>query len=329
MRTDVKSNQITWLKVLGLLLLIVLLVRVDFQLVLQTLSEVDLVLLGLSIVLILPLIFIKALRWWAILHAQTIEMSILQAYLAYFSSLFLGFLTPGRLGEFSRVFYVREVDEVSTGVALSSVLADRLFDLFALLFVGGAGLLSFRTREFQISTFLIALGLITLPLILFLYDRSFLWVKQLGVRVGNLGRRIFSKDGFLMGVRSGLRQLNRSQFLLSIILTGIAYTVFFSQCYLIGLALNIRVGYAAIAYAIALGSLITLVPISISGLGTREAVITAYLALVGVSPVASISFSLLVFFTFYIVGGLFGAIAWWLKPINLKLEPTPSESTEQ
>jgi uncharacterized protein (TIRG00374 family) len=227
------------------------------------------------------------------------------------------------------VFYVREGNDVPTGVALSSVLADRLFDLYALLFVGGAGLLSIQTREFQIHIFLITLGLITVPLILFLNDRTFLWVQQLGTRVGDLGRKIFSDDGLLIGVRVGLRQLDASQFLLSIILTGIAYTVFFSQCYLLGLALSIRVGYVPIAYAIALGSLITLVPISISGLGTREAVITAYLAIVGVSPEASISFSLLVFFTFYIVGGFFGAIAWWLKPISIKLEPAPTETADQ
>jgi uncharacterized protein (TIRG00374 family) len=323
------SNQRTWLRVLGLILLIVLFLRVDIKLVLQTLSEVDLVLLGLSIILIFPLIFLKAVRWRAILHSQTISMSLSEANQAYFSSLFLGFLTPGRLGEFARVFYVREGNDVPTGVALSSVLADRLFDLYALLFVGGAGLLSIQTREFQIHIFLIALGLITVPLILFLNDRTFLWVQQLGTRVGDLGRKIFSDDGLLIGVRVGLRQLDASQFLLSIILTGIAYTVFFSQCYLLGLALSIRVGYVPIAYAIALGSLITLVPISISGLGTREAVITAYLAIVGVSPEASISFSLLVFFTFYIVGGFFGAIAWWLKPISIKLEPAPTETADQ
>lgn len=329
MNDNAKSNQRAWLRILGLVLLVVLLVRVDLHLVLRTLSEVDLALMGVSIVLILPLISLKALRWRALMHAQAIEMSISAAILAYFSSLFLGFLTPGRLGEFARVFYVREVKKVPTGVALSSVLADRLFDLYALLLAGGAGLLSIQSSEFKVYTFLLALGLLTLPLVLFLYDRFFLWFQQLGMRWGQIGRKIFSSDGFLVGVRTGLRQLDLAQFLLSVVLTSIAYAIFFTQCYLLSLALSIRVGYMPIAYAIALGSLITLVPISISGLGTREAVITAYLGFVGVSPEAAISFSLLVFFTFYIVGGLLGGIAWWLKPISVQSEPAPTETSER
>jgi uncharacterized protein (TIRG00374 family) len=324
-----KSNQRTWLRIVGVALLLVLLVRMDLDLILRTISEVDLALLGVSIVLIIPLISLKALRWRVILHAQAIEMSLIDANLAYFSSLFLGFLTPGRLGEFSRIFYVREANDVPTGVALSSVLADRLFDLYALLSVGGTGLILIQTQDFPAETILLVVGLITLPWAMFIFDKPFLWFQKLGLRGGRIGRKVFSEDGLLVGIRTGLRRLDRSQFLLSVVLTSMAYTVFFTQCYLLGLALNIRVGYMPIAYAIALGSLVTLVPISISGLGTREAVITAFLGHNGVMSEAAISFSLLVFFTFYIVGGLLGAIAWWLKPISVEFEPAPTESSKQ
>ena len=63
---------------------------------------------------------------------------------------------------------------------------------------------------------------------------------------------------------------------------------------------------------------VTLLPISISGLGTREAAIVAYLGTIGVPAEAALGFSLLVFVTFYVGGGLMGAAAWWVKPVPLK-----------
>lgn len=67
----------------------------------------------------------------------------------------------------------------------------------------------------------------------------------------------------------------------------------------------------------ALGSLVTLLPISISGLGTREVAIVGYLGTAGMPAEIALGFSLLVFATFYIAGGLMGAVAWWMKPVQL------------
>ena len=43
----------------------------------------------------------------------------------------------------------------------------------------------------------------------------------------------------------------------------------------------------------------------------------AYLGMVGVPAEVALSFSLLVFVTFYVAGGLMGALAWWVKPVTL------------
>jgi len=73
-----------------------------------------------------------------------------------------------------------------------------------------------------------------------------------------------------------------------------------------------------VTFAVALGSLITLLPISISRLGTRAAAMIAYLDTVGIPAEAALSFSLLVFVTFYVAGGLIGALAWWIKPVPIR-----------
>ena len=66
-----------------------------------------------------------------------------------------------------------------------------------------------------------------------------------------------------------------------------------------------------------MGSLVALLPISVAGLGTREAAIVAYLGAAGVSSETGLGLSLLVFLTFHVASGLMGAVAWWIRPIQL------------
>jgi uncharacterized membrane protein YbhN (UPF0104 family) len=88
---------------------------------------------------------------------------------------------------------------------------------------------------------------------------------------------------------------------------------------MLALALDMSLSYIQVSYAVAIGSLVTLLPISISGLGTREAAIIAYLGTAGVSDEQALGFSLLVFATFYVGGGILGAVAWWFKPAPLTM----------
>jgi uncharacterized protein (TIRG00374 family) len=310
-----KTARILLPRLLGLILLGFLLLRIDIRGIVDTLKSADKFLVLISVILILLLISIKTVRWQSILGSLTISIPLTTALLAYFASLFMGYLTPGRLGEFSRTLYIHEDHDPKPGVAFSSVLADRLFDLYALFLVGSAGLLTLGRDQLQAYLLVLVLILLSMPFALFLNDRFFEWLMKRGQRVGTLGQKVFAEGGWLIGMREGLKGMGLSSLISSLLLTAIAYGVFFGQCYLLSRAVGIDIGYMSITYAVGLGSLVTLLPISISGLGTREATITAYLAASGVQPEVALSFSLLVFATFYIAGGIMGAVAWWIRPI--------------
>lgn len=310
------------LRIAGLVLLVVLLWRVDMHEVLRVVRSAHVPLLVLSLSMIVPLIFTKTVRWRGILHAQGISFAIGPAFLAYFGSLFIGFLTPGRLGEFVKAVHVSQDCGVSSAQAFSSVLADRLFDLYMLLLVGGAAFFSLAlagggaTSRYVLACVVSTL-LLTVPMVLFLNNTTFGWFQRMGMRFGALGHKLFAPDGWLATMRSGMCQLTWRWILLASVLTVVAYAIFFGQCYLLALALDIEAGFVRVTYAVALGSLVTLLPISISGLGTREATMIAYLGIVGVPAAQSLGFSLLVFATFYMGGGMIGALAWMLKPVAL------------
>jgi uncharacterized protein (TIRG00374 family) len=318
-RRTTRQRLQTWLpRLIGLVLLVVLLVRLDVGRLAATLSAADGSLIALAVVGMIPLIAIKTVRWQAVLHVQGVRFSFLPALAAYFGSLFVGYLTPGRLGEFVKAAHVSQDDRVSFGRAFSTVLADRLFDLYALLVVGGAAVARMTTSSLLIAVAGPAL-ILTLGLIVFVNRTAFGWFRKVAGRFDRATSRLGALGRWILDTRDGLRELTVGYLALAFGLTAAAYVLFFGQCYLLAMALSLPINMLTVSMAVALGSLVTLIPISISGLGTREAVIVAYLGGAGVSPESALGFSFLVFVTFYIAGGLMGALAWWLRPVPLRL----------
>ena len=316
----VKRSGMGWLRLLGPALLILLLSQMDVQQAGATFLQADRVWVTLSTVLILPLIALKTVRWQGILRAQSIRYRFWPAYVAYFASLFVGFLTPGRLGEFTKALYVWHdgksdaSQQISFASALSGVIADRIFDLGAVIIVS---LLALANLAVDIAAWLALLAVCVLlagGFVLLLHPGAYSRVQRLGLRLGKPGIKLFAEDGWVSELRLGLIHLRGGYLLAAILFTAVAYGLYFGQCHLLALALDLPLSYLQVCYVVALGGLVTLLPVSISGLGTREATMVAYLATMGISAEASLGFSLLVFATFYLGGCLIGAIAWLLRP---------------
>lgn len=308
-----------WLRLFGLGLFVLLIWNTNLETSLAVLRQTAFPLMVIAVALNIPQIFLKSFRWRYLLNSQGIKYGIWQVTLAYFGSIFIGLLTPGRLGEFARAVYISSDCNVSTGGSFASVLADRLFDLYVLVAIGGTALISVTALNTQQSWagMVLLTGGLTLALVLLVTDRGFALMQAFGSSLGQIGKRLFAPGNWLLEMRTGFRQLSWPTILISAGLTVIAYAVFFGQCYLLALALRLPVTFASVSCAVALGSLVTLLPISISGIGTRDAAIIAYLGTVGIPSEMALAFSLLVFLTFHIGGGLMGAVAWWIKPVPL------------
>ncbi len=312
-------RKIPWKILIGPLLLVILLWQVDFQALARILQRANGLLFVFAMTLNIPLILLKSLRWQGLMLSQHIRYPTGQAYLAYHGSVFIGFLTPGRLGEFVKSFHVSRDCHVPVGQAFASVLVDRIFDLYLLLIVGGFALLTLPTWHTG-NTLLPLLGglLFLVPVLMFLHDGIFAVVRRLGLRLGKAGRWLFAPEGWLLQLRGGLQQISVGWLLLAMVLTIISYGLFFGQCSLLAWALGMEIGFVQVSFAVALGSLISLLPISIAGLGTRETAVIAYLGTMGFPAAFALGFSLLMFANFHVINGLMGAVAWWIKPLPLE-----------
>jgi uncharacterized protein (TIRG00374 family) len=304
-------------RLIGLGILALILLGLDLEATLATLAGVrwDYLLLAVAIN---PLLFgIKSWRWRELLRMQGIGYRWIDAFLAFVAGLFLGLVTPSRVGEMGKAFYLKQDLDVPVSVGLANVLMDRLFDLYTILVLGAAGLVWFRLLPGWALALIVVgvMGALLMPVAL-LSKRLAAWGLRLARQLPFLHRidaRLTRATGRF---QIGLRPLLAPGLVVPLGLTLMAYALFFGQARLLAAALDLKVGIVYLAVCLSVAGVITLLPISFSGLGTRDAILIVLFAPLGLAAEQAVAFSTLFFLTFYVGGGIIGAVAWQLKPLE-------------
>lgn len=248
---------------------------------------------------------------------QGIGYRWLDAFLAFVAGLFLGLATPGRVGEVGKALYLKQDLGVPVSEGLANMLMDRLFDLYTILVLGAAGLVWFRLLpEWALALIVVGvMGALLLPAAL-LSEHLAAWGLRLVRQIAfphRFDARLTRATGRL---QKGLRPLLTPGLVVPLVLTPMAYALFSGQAQLLAVALDLKVKIVYLAVCLSVAGVITLLPISFSGLGTRDAIPIALFAPLGLAAEQAVAFATLFFLTFYVGGGSIGAMAWQLKPLE-------------
>jgi uncharacterized protein (TIRG00374 family) len=262
------------------------------------------VLLSLSGVIIV--LALKSFRWHLLLKQEGINFSYWNSVKSYFSSYAIGIVTPGRLGEFIKIYNVRQITETDILTSFRSTLVDRLFDLSILFLFAVSGTLRFLSNNSvgHLTGLILSLAL-TISLILL-------------IRI-SLGKLFdFKKNGIKRiqrFIKKCLFQLTDYKSIRLWIISFTAYFFFFLTTWFLLKSLSLKISIIDAGYVLSIVGLILLLPISIAGFGTREISLVYLLSLYGISAEPVITFSIMHFLVFFGWGGFLGLIFWILNPI--------------
>ncbi len=305
--------------IIGLVIFGFILIKVNIPDILAIFSEIRIFYIVLALFLIVPLIAMKAYRWQYLLKMQDIDYSFRATFLMYLTGMYLGIITPGRVGEFVKGFYLKNDKKVSLGKAFSSVLVDRLFDLFMLIIMGCLGLLIFALPRQQ------SLGILAVVLVL-ISATGILLSKKLTRRViqfvyKRITLRRYQKkmDESINDFYLGIKELKKTKLVIPLLITIFAYIIFYTQGYLIAKSLNIPISFFYLVFCLSLASLVALIPISIFGIGTRDVTLVVLFSAQGLTEEAAVSLSLALLFVFSVSVGGMGALAWLKRPVDLSI----------
>lgn len=286
---------------IGLFIFVWIVKDIDFNHLKNSLSEINVLYFFLAIVLNLPNFFLKAYRWKIIMDAQKIFYSIKDSFLMYGASSLLGLATPGKIGDFSKITYLKK-DNYSLGRAFLGNFLDKFFDLVFISVFGIIALFFMRLLPhpiFNYFTMFKWLGLIILALI--------------GIMIFFFLKNKTAFYNFIFEILTDIKKFKLKSVFYIFFLTAGQWFTYFLIIYLIATSINLHhyVGFFYLSFSSAMAILIGLLPISIMGLGTRDAILIFLLSPLGIAKETIILFSLLILLNY--LSPLFIYLYCWLK----------------
>jgi hypothetical protein len=302
---------------LGILLFLFICFFIDFRKIWLLLKEAKLIYLILPAPLFLVNIFIKGYRWKKMLKLQEISLSLSESFRVYSVSILFGLLTPGRVGELTKAVYLK-AKGFSSASSFASVIVDRLADIVSLLLIGYVSLIAFYSL-FQSEIIIIGIIFIGSPLVLFiLLKRSGLGRRSLLFMAKKFDRQGsgYSIENKLQDFLRDFNLLLRKGFGPISLLTMAAWVVYFFQLYLFSLSLNFRLPVSYFVAFVSISLLISFLPVSIAGIGTRDGALIGLFSLIGLSRESAVTFSFL-FLYMYLINALTCGLIYLKEPVNL------------
>lgn len=311
-----------YLPLIGIAIFIYILFATGPNKIIGSLKNINLVYFFLALIIIPPLVAVKAFKWQIIIKAYDIDYPLINSMKAWIVGFAIGVITPGRVGDLSRSLYLKEEEEITLGRSLTTVVVDRLLDVSLLILWAIIGISIF------ISIY--ALG------------ETFLFVFIAASSVLVLGILIFSKEDLLRKIlkpfymalipekhKSGLsthfnefyngfRTIIKKKKVLTnaILVTVFIWFASIVQYYFLTLALNLMVPFWFLLIIVPPTLLVEILPISFSGLGTRDATLIFFLYFIEITTESAVSLSITILVMYYIMVSI-GFLIWWKNPIKL------------
>lgn len=308
-----KFKRYNLFKIIGLFILVWLLFHIDLSATMNMLVKSNWILLSLAVVMMFLSFCCKVLRYRYILYLQGVKYSFTKVLYISLVSLYLGIITPGRLGEMSKAFFIhKKSGNSSLSSLLAGCLIDRAFDIYVLLMIALFGYLTLNIptlRSMKMPLILIVTAMTLFPFAFLIKDFEFFfirplqWIEKKTSRTNSLSRPL---EIFLLEIRS----LTRLKMLNALAITFIAYLFFFGACYFMATSIYINLSFYKVSFFIACTNVVSLLPISIAGIGTREAILVYLFSKEALPAESAMAFSILVFSFTYLLFSVIGFICF-------------------
>lgn len=241
-------------------------------------------------------------RWWYLNNkVYNIKVPFWLTVKLYFMGGFFNLFLPTSIG--GDLFKARYVYKY-TGKDLSSInsiVVDRVTGLVILVTFSYIGLVFAKFYQINISP-QILMSLFTicligiLGLIFLVIEYKFRILKK--IPKYHIVERLFIDIMKLWK--------NKRYFIVSTIITILFQFLTISNSYFASLALNLDIHFVYFVIIVPIVALLTMIPISFSGSGIREASYLSFLAFLGIAPERLVLVPLILFFTLIILGGIGG-----------------------
>lgn len=282
--------------------MILLIKRVQTEEIISAFGTARIFLIILALFLLIPNIYLQFFKWRYLvrmLKPSVANREILQSLFAGFT---FGFITPGRLGEFGRAFFIKDCSWVKL-LGVSAI--DKLFSLSIVVFWGAIGLIFFIGRQLYFYTLIPMIVFIIIALLVIYYILLHPSVIKSFLYSINIILPFREKIKLLM---SSLDNFHKPQAFRLLFLNFGFFCVFLIQFCLLTSAFE-PTNFLKIFLALSAVMLVkSMLPISIGDLGIRESAAVFFLGKIGLAESTAFNASILLFLINLVIPSIIGLV---------------------
>ncbi|MFA6525945.1 MAG: lysylphosphatidylglycerol synthase transmembrane domain-containing protein [Candidatus Buchananbacteria bacterium] len=282
------------LRLIGFSVFAYILFSIDFQLLAERILGINIIYLIIGFILTLGVAVAKALRWHSILNSLGIMISKFLSIKLYWLGLYVGIITPGKIGEVIKVYFLK-AKGFSSAKSLLSIIIDRFLDMLVIAVLGGVVTL-FYLRFMALQIIILSLAIILFfGLAYYLFNNKSRLSKWLDDFLKeNINDKFYGYFASFFGACSELRNIKLGYIAVSFIYLVISWMLYYGANYMIALSLHLDISPMLLLAAIIAAIISSLLPISIAGIGTRDVSIIYVFSSAGISRETAIIFSFFV-----------------------------------
>ncbi len=297
----------SFLPLIGIILFIYILKEVGLDNLYRALSGMNMLLLILSLSIFIPRVLISTYKWKMIAEKQDINVKFLKMVKINLIGLFYGTVTPLWLGDWVRIFYLKEESSCPLGRCASNVIIDQLIEFFSLfvLSIFGSFILLKKFPSLFFMVFLFFIFLLAVAIFFMEKKRS----KRI---LGVIYKYIIPsrlKEFMANEFQYFYENIPPLSYLIKPLVVEIfSYLLFFTQIYIVALSLSLSIPYIHFVLIYPISSLIGMIPITISGFGTREGALINLLSIYGVAKENAVALSITGYFITIFIPAMIGGL---------------------
>ncbi|MDD1697452.1 MAG: flippase-like domain-containing protein [Methanoregula sp.] len=217
--------------------------------------------------------WLRGWRYHIILKNLSYQVSIMASTACIFVSQTVNLIVPARLGDFIRVLILKHEYNVTYSEGVSSLVVERIFDIFTVALLGAAALFFVVNVPAWFYTLIVlplAAGVIFFILLLFMGKFS-------------------SENRYIAIILTMLHEIKRASLSLkAIVVLGCSSVVIWLLdilvCVAVVMMFQQQIPFAVIVLAIVIGNLVKAIPLTPGGVGTYEISLAITFGLAGVDP---------------------------------------------
>ena len=305
----------------GLVIFALIIYRTGPSRIMATLSAIDWKDLAWAPLLVLAITLVRGARWHYVIRSLGIDYPLARSTTVWAIGFFASAVTPAKAGDAVRAVYLRNETGRPIGEAFLTVFIDRLWDLGFVLVAGIVSALVFSARYIRIpSAPLLAVAAVVIGVCAVIATRR-AWVRALLKPAVSLLVPARFRDQLSAGFHSfyDAMRVHGSQPLRGAVMflyTMVGWSLIFLLAVYVSRLLSLPVDARYIVLIMPIVTLVELVPFSIAGLGTRDATVIYFFAVVGAGAAQAVGFSLVYLLIGTYLTALSGFILWLRHPVR-------------